>query len=108
MKRLLAFLFTNRWRGAASLAKANKALSLGTGDALAVSTVPYLFHGGCHDCTQQMLHGTNFCFDCCYFNADWSKPSLNNSAPSRADIERKRVIAARKYGDCKTLCLPSD
>jgi hypothetical protein len=55
-----------------------------------------LFHGGCHDCTQQDKHGTDFCFDCCYFNADWNKPSLNNKPPSPAEIERKKVIERRE------------
>jgi hypothetical protein len=54
-----------------------------------------LFHGGCHGCTQQQLHGTDFCFDCQYFGPDWSKPNLNNSPPSQADIERLRIVAAR-------------
>jgi hypothetical protein len=55
-----------------------------------------LFHGGCHGCTQQSTQGTDFCFDCCYFYADWSKPNLNNQAPSKADIERQAVINRRK------------
>jgi hypothetical protein len=53
------------------------------------------FHGGCFDCTQQEKHGTDFCFDCCYFAADWSKPSLNDKPPSQADIERQLVINRR-------------
>jgi hypothetical protein len=55
-----------------------------------------LFHGGCHDCTQQDKHGPDFCFDCCYFNADWNKPSLNNKPPSEADIMRLSVVASRR------------
>jgi hypothetical protein len=53
------------------------------------------FHGGCHGCTQQEGHGTDFCFDCCYFGPDWDKPSLNNRPPSPADLERQRVISRR-------------
>ena len=55
-----------------------------------------LFHGGCHDCTQQDKHSTDFCYDCCYFNADWSKPNLNNRPPSQCEIERKNVIERRE------------
>jgi hypothetical protein len=54
------------------------------------------FHGGCHGCTQQDIHGTDFCFDCCYFQADWSKPDLNNRPLSDAEIERRRVIDRRR------------
>jgi hypothetical protein len=49
------------------------------------------FHGGCIDCTQQLLHGTDFCAGCCYFDAEWDKPNLNNSPPNEADLERARV-----------------
>ncbi len=55
-----------------------------------------LFHGGCHDCTQQDKHGTDFCYDCCHFNADWSKPNLNNRPPSQSEIKRKKVIERRE------------
>ena len=54
-----------------------------------------LFHGGCHGCTQQDKHGPDFCFDCCYFDADWNKPNLNNEPPSEADITRLAVVASR-------------
>jgi len=50
------------------------------------------FHGGCFGCTQQILHGTVFCYDCQYFDADWNKPDLNNRPPDEADLERARVI----------------
>ena len=51
----------------------------------------YRFHGGCAGCTQQELHGTEFCFNCRYFDAEWGKPNLNNSTRSEADIERERI-----------------
>lgn len=53
------------------------------------------FHGGCSGCTQQELHGTDYCYDCQYFEADWSKPDLNNKAPTSAEVERERVINRR-------------
>lgn len=53
------------------------------------------FHGGCHGCTQQYEHSTDFCFDCCYFAPDWSKPDLNNRPPNEAEIERQKVISRR-------------
>jgi hypothetical protein len=54
-----------------------------------------MFHGGCHGCTQQAKHGTDFCFDCCYFAPDWDKPNLNNKPPDKAEIERQQVINRR-------------
>ena len=51
----------------------------------------FLFHGGCHGCTQQELHGTEFCYDCQYFDAKWDKPNLNNKPPNEVDIERERI-----------------
>jgi hypothetical protein len=56
---------------------------------------PIHFHGGCYGCTQQQKHGTDFCFDCCYFQPDWSKPNLNNSQTVE-DMERCRIIAKRQ------------
>lgn len=56
-----------------------------------------LFHGGCHGCTQQkgQPNGVYFCKDRCqYFEADWSKPNMNNAPPSLAD----RVKEAMKTG----------
>jgi hypothetical protein len=53
------------------------------------------FHGGCHGCTQQAKHGTDFCFNCCYFAPDWDKPSLNNRPLSEAELERQQVINRR-------------
>jgi len=49
-----------------------------------------LFHGGCHDCTQQLIHGIQFCDACQYRRADWDKPNLNNNhiAIRLADIRR--------------------
>lgn len=49
------------------------------------------FHGGCAGCTQQKLHGTEFCAGCQFFDSDWSKPDLNNRPPTEADIERERI-----------------
>lgn len=31
------------------------------------------FHGGCDGCTQQQKNGVNFCYDCCYFEADLAR-----------------------------------
>jgi hypothetical protein len=53
------------------------------------------FHGGCIGCTQQDRRDTDFCYDCCYFAADWEKPNLYNSL-TKADIERQRIINRRK------------
>ena len=43
-----------------------------------------LFHGGCHGCTQQQIHGhTTFCYGCQYHDANWSLPDLNNKNYNR-------------------------
>ncbi len=54
-----------------------------------------LFHGGCHGCTQQEIHteGADFCIGCQYFQADWSKPDLNNKPESLADTIRAEIKA---------------
>lgn len=66
-----------------------------------------IFHGGCIGCTQQWYNGVDFCFDCCYFNADWKKPDLSNKPPSNvdparfavADPARLAVVARRNAGN---------
>ena len=58
-----------------------------------------VFHGGCIGCTQQEIHKTtDFWYDCRYFEADWSKPSLNNAPPNATELERRRVRLVRKVG----------
>ena len=59
----------------------------------------FIFHGGCHGCTQQKTHGTRFCYDCRYFDAKWDKPDLNNRPPDEAEIERERVIRIVENGE---------
>ena len=52
-----------------------------------------VFHGGCNGCTQQAVHdGPKFCMGCCYFNADWSLPSLNNCPETEAEIVRAKLL----------------
>jgi len=48
----------------------------------------YLFHGGCHGCTQQEHHGVEFCVKCQYFEPNWDLPNYNNLPPSRTDFKR--------------------
>jgi hypothetical protein len=55
-----------------------------------------LFHGGCHGCTRQDAYTTEGCWDCCYFDADWNLPSLNNEPPTAAEIERNRLKSIKK------------
>lgn len=50
------------------------------------------FHGGCHGCTQQEVHGTEYCMHCCYFDANWDLPSCNNRPPTAAEQERERLV----------------
>ena len=47
------------------------------------------FHGGCRGCSQQAIHGVDFCYNCQYFEANWEKPNLNNRPPSEAELARK-------------------
>ena len=56
-----------------------------------------MFHGGCDGCTIQQLVGVDKCFDCCYFDAKWDKPNLNNRPPDaaerlRTNIKHRRLI----------------
>ena len=55
-----------------------------------------IFHGGCHGCTQQEQYGTDFCYDCQYFEADWSKPNLSNEV--RPDDIERVIVKARREG----------
>jgi len=56
----------------------------------------YLFHGGCHGCTQQDIHEVEYCMGCCYFDADWSLPNLSNKPLTNAEEKRRELLA--KYG----------
>jgi hypothetical protein len=48
------------------------------------------FHGGCGGCTQQIVHlrGIEVCRECCYFDADWKLPNLNNRPPTKAELKK--------------------
>ena len=59
----------------------------------------FIFHGGCHGCTQQDEKGTEHCAGCCNFDCDWSLPDLNNSRPSRDERERERIKRKLSLGD---------
>lgn len=54
---------------------------------------PIIFHGGCHGCTQQLIHSIEFCRNCQYFNGDWSLPNLNNEYPNEAEILVAKMTA---------------
>lgn len=56
-----------------------------------------IFHGGCHGCTRQDEWGTGGCYACCYFDAEWYKPDLNNRPPTEAEIERERIKALVRH-----------
>ncbi len=58
-------------------------------------TPKYLFHGGCHGCTQQESKGIDFCIGCQYFDADWNLPDLNNREPT--ETENMRTFLKLKY-----------
>ena len=55
----------------------------------------YNFHGGCSGCIQQEHNGSDFCFDCCYFEANWSKPNLHKPAPSKEELRLDRITTER-------------
>jgi hypothetical protein len=55
----------------------------------------YNFHAGCIVCIQQEHNGSDFCFDCCYFEANWSKPNLRKFAPSKEELRLDRITTER-------------
>jgi hypothetical protein len=55
-----------------------------------------MFHGGCYGCTRQEIDGIDHCRFCQYFLPDWTLPDLNNSLPTTAELERRRIC--KKYG----------
>ncbi len=59
----------------------------------------FIFHGGCHGCTQQDEKGTEYCVGCCHFEPDWTLPNLSNKPPSPADRERERIKRKLGIGD---------
>jgi len=63
------------------------------------------FHGGCHLCTQQTLHGVDFCQLCRYFDKQWKLPNLSNKPPRPADIIREEI---KKRNGKKDLDLPTE
>ncbi len=63
-----------------------------------MSIPEFIFHGNCHGCLQQGEHGTDFCFDCCYFDGDWVKPDLSRKPKTRESIEREKVKMRRAQG----------
>lgn len=50
----------------------------------------YNFHGGCFGCTVQN-HNIKTCLGCCYFDANWSLPNLNNRLPSNVDLMKIKL-----------------
>jgi hypothetical protein len=44
-----------------------------------MNTNMIIFHGGCHDCNMQIMHGKRYCIRCMYFDPDWSLPDLNDT-----------------------------
>ena len=55
-----------------------------------------LFHGGCVRCTQQLKHDLDFCYDCQYFEADWSKRDLSEKPETEAQRVRIEVRVRRQ------------
>lgn len=53
----------------------------------------YMFHGGCAGCTQQEINGVDFCAGCCFFDADWNLPDLNNRPLTPTEIKRAEMLA---------------
>ena len=40
-----------------------------------------IFHGGCHSCISQTLHGIERCEGCQYYEPNWDKPNLYLAKP---------------------------
>jgi len=51
-----------------------------------------MFHGGCHNCTNQITKGIDFCRLCQFFDVEWHKPNLNSAKASEATIARAEVL----------------
>lgn len=57
-----------------------------------------LFHGGCLGCVQQKEKGLEYCYDCCYFEADWGPLKDNlyfNPYSDQHRAEKKRLAVKR-------------
>ncbi len=54
------------------------------------------FHGGCIDCTMQDSKGLGYCVGCCYFDANWNLPNLNDSAQKELSRIEKVKEKARE------------
>jgi hypothetical protein len=58
--------------------------------------ITYMFHGGCLGCTQQEIHGVDFCVGCQYFLPNWSLPSLSNTV-NASEQKRTEIIERLKF-----------
>ena len=58
-----------------------------------------LFHGGCHGCTMQDGKGLGYCTGCQMFEADWSKPDLNDESKRRKEKMDSIRALARKMAN---------
>lgn len=52
-----------------------------------------IYHGGCHGCNSQLLHGLHRCDGCQYKNANWDKPDLKDKTEVPKSILEKRKAA---------------
>jgi hypothetical protein len=71
----------------------------------------FIFHGGCHHCTQQQLNPIDFCMECCFFDSDWKLHNLNNKPPDPADVMRDQLKRMKKEyieKNRKLLTLPQE
>lgn len=57
-----------------------------------------IFHGGCHGCVAQELHGVHRCVGCQYFDAEWNKPDMSIKPEEDARKERKKQIRREAKG----------
>ena len=55
-----------------------------------------IFHGGCHECTQQDKYGIKYCRDCRYYDANWDKPNLFNDEVDKEKVLREKYPSVRK------------
>lgn len=54
--------------------------------------VMYLFHGGCHGCTQQEKNGVDFCVGCQFFLPNWDLPNLSDAVPDSDRVKLRLKI----------------
>lgn len=62
------------------------------------TAVIHAFHEGCLGCSNQENAGPQVCLGCCFFEADWGLPDLNDSHARKALAEQEVRECIRRGG----------